>query len=79
MAEVSRSTAVDLRNHQTPAPGRPTEGVGRMLTPLYRNVPLAAGDDPALHELLALADALRVGRARERELAREELKGRLST
>jgi hypothetical protein len=33
--------------------------------------------DEKLHELLALADALRVGRAREKELAVKELKKRL--
>ncbi len=52
---------------------------GRLLTPLYRNVPLAAADDPALHEYLALADALRVGRARERALAKAELGKRLAS
>ena len=52
---------------------------GRVLAPLYRNVPLAAAEDPALHEYLALADALRVGRARERTLAKDELVRRLSS
>ncbi len=50
---------------------------GRAIEPLYPTVPHAAAEDPALHELLALADALRVGRARERALAREELRKRL--
>jgi hypothetical protein len=62
-----------------PAEGSTATARGRLLAPLYRTVPLAAGDDPLLHELLALTDALRVGRAREREQAREELKARLST
>ncbi|MBX3201187.1 MAG: hypothetical protein KF894_23815 [Labilithrix sp.] len=62
-----------------PAEGGAATVRGQMLTPLHRNVPLAAAEDPVLHELLALSDALRVGRARERELAREELKGRLSS
>jgi len=35
--------------------------------------------DPSLHELLALVDALRVGRAREKELALKELKKRLKS
>jgi hypothetical protein len=52
---------------------------GRVLTPLYRNVPLAAAEDPLLHEYLALADALRVGRARERAMAKDELTKRLSS
>jgi len=42
---------------------------GPTLTPLYRTAPQAALADPALHRLLALLDALRVGRARERGLA----------
>jgi hypothetical protein len=50
---------------------------GPGLLPLYENLPLAAKDDPALYELLALFDALRAGQARERELARKLLEERL--
>ena len=50
---------------------------GQAIEPLYSSVPEAASKDPTLHELLALVDALRVGRAREREIAVEELKRRL--
>lgn len=42
---------------------------GPALSPLYRSVPKAAHDDPALYRLLSLLDALRAGRARERSLA----------
>lgn len=42
---------------------------GPTLSPLYRTAPKAALADPALHRLLALLDALRSGRARERALA----------
>ncbi|MDH5821706.1 MarR family transcriptional regulator [Luteimonas sp. RD2P54] len=42
---------------------------GPSLSPIYRTAPQAALADPALHQLLALLDALRTGRARERELA----------
>ncbi len=42
---------------------------GPTLSPLYRTAPQAALADPALHRLLALLDALRTGRARERSLA----------
>lgn len=52
---------------------------GRVIAPLYRNVPHAAAEDPVLHEYLALVDALRVGRARERALAKEELRQRLAS
>ena len=51
---------------------------GRVIDPLYPSAPLAAAEDPKLHELLALADILRVGRARERSLARTELEKRLA-
>lgn len=42
---------------------------GPTLSPLYRTAPQAALADPSLHRLLALLDALRTGRARERSLA----------
>lgn len=42
---------------------------GPTLSPLYRTAPQAALADPGLHRLLALLDALRAGRARERTLA----------
>ena len=51
---------------------------GEELRPLYRSVPEAARRDPALYELLALVDAIRAGRARERTIAIEELKRRLA-
>jgi predicted transcriptional regulator len=50
---------------------------GQAIEPLYASVPFAAEKDPQLHELLALVDALRVGRARERSLAAEELELRI--
>ena len=50
---------------------------GHSIIPLYPSVPEAALKDANLHQLLALADALRVGRARERNLAVEILKKRL--
>jgi len=51
---------------------------GSALLPLYPKLPLAAAQDPALYELLALFDALRIGQAREREMARKLLEERLS-
>jgi hypothetical protein len=50
---------------------------GVSLEPLYKTVPAAALRDPLLYELLALVDALREGRARERKLAEHELVARL--
>ena len=51
---------------------------GYEFVPLYRSVPKAATGDNALYELLALVDAIRDGRARERELAVKELTKRLT-
>lgn len=42
---------------------------GVAVEPLYAGVPAAARRDPRLHELLALVDALRLGRPRERQAA----------
>lgn len=50
---------------------------GYKLEPLYRSVPKAARSDKKLYELLALVDAIRDGRARERNLAVEHLRERL--
>ncbi len=50
---------------------------GMSLEPLYPSVPAAAERDPKLYELLALVDAMRDGRARERDLAAKELEARL--
>ena len=50
---------------------------GATLLPLYPKLPQAAQDDPALYELLALFDALRIGQARERDMARSLLEERL--
>lgn len=50
---------------------------GHSIIPLYSSVPEAALNDEQLYELLALVDALRVGRAREKELALQELKIRI--
>jgi hypothetical protein len=55
------------------------EGLSRGLAffPLSENVPQAATLDDKLYELLALLDAIREGRAREREIAIRELTARI--
>lgn len=58
-----------------PDPEGTVRGVG--LEPLCKAVPKAARKDPVLYELLALIDALRDGRARERQIAERELSARL--
>ncbi|MGH8025698.1 MAG: MarR family transcriptional regulator [Pseudoxanthomonas sp.] len=50
---------------------------GPTISPIYRTAPQAALTDPALYRLLALLDALRMGRVRERELAAEALANEL--
>lgn len=52
---------------------------GVALEPLYKTAPAAARRDPVLYEYLALIDALREGRARERALAEKELLARLGS
>jgi hypothetical protein len=52
---------------------------GYEFSPLYKSVPKAALKDGKLFELLALVDAIRDGRAREREIAVRELKKRLGS
>ena len=50
---------------------------GYEFSPLYKSVPEAAKKDSGLYELLALVDAVRGGRARERNMAIDELERRL--
>ena len=50
---------------------------GVAVEPLYASAPGAARRDPELYHLLALVDALRMGRARERAFAEKELGERL--
>jgi len=50
---------------------------GQAILPLYPTVPEATLKDSNLYELLTLTDALRVGRVREKELAKTELKKRI--
>ncbi len=51
---------------------------GEGLVPLYRAAPDAALKNPLLYEWLVLVDALRAGRARERQLASREIERRLA-
>ncbi|QXP61933.1 hypothetical protein H0I26_10675 [Olleya sp. HaHaR_3_96] len=50
---------------------------GQAIIPLYPSVIDAVQKDEVLHEILALVDAIRVGRAREKEIAIKELKIRI--
>jgi MarR family len=50
---------------------------GRSVTPIHPSAPAAAKNDHKLHELLAIVDGIRIGGAREREVAIAALKARL--
>ena len=50
---------------------------GCEFSPLYSSVPHACKVDPQLYELLALVDAIRDGRARERKIAIKEIQSRI--
>lgn len=69
-----------------PLPRRPSNGhqseaakavEGVAVEPLHEKAPQAAARDPKLYELLAAVDAMRVGRARDMEVARDILRSRL--
>lgn len=69
---LSRKLHYDEREAPVmPLPGGPARGPE--ITPLYRSAPQAAKSDERLYHLLALVDALRTGRARERKLAGDAL------
>lgn len=46
---------------------------GQSITPLYPNAAVAAKKDPDFYALLAIVDSFRIGKARERQFAIEEL------
>lgn len=72
---ISQLTATPGEAPVWPHPGGMAKGPA--LSPLYRTAPQAALADPALHRLLALLDALRTGRARERALAAKLMEAEL--
>lgn len=73
---VQRATNMSAQPIVWPSRLGTVEGVG--LQPLVPAAPDIALRDPALYHLLALVDALRVGDAREREVARREMLRALS-
>ena len=66
-------------NQELPPVWPDAEGLvlGESFSPLYKSVPKSIKQDVELYMLLALVDAIRGGRARERELAKKELIKRL--
>ena len=53
------------------------EKLGYGVEPLHPSAPMAARQDARLYEILALIDALREGRTRERQIAEDELLKRI--
>ena len=53
------------------------EKLGYGVEPLHPSAPMAARQDARLYEILALIDALREGRKRERQIAEDELLKRI--
>lgn len=47
---------------------------GQGIEPLYKSVPEIVNDDAELYELLVIVDTLRIGKIREIEIAKSELK-----
>lgn len=70
---------ISLGNDPPPVWPSP-EGTARgySLKPLYKTVPKAAQADRKLYEMLALVDAVRDGRTRDRQIAEQELRVRLA-
>ncbi|PJA32480.1 MAG: hypothetical protein CO187_03740 [Zetaproteobacteria bacterium CG_4_9_14_3_um_filter_53_7] len=62
--------------HIWPDPVGEVRGIS--FSPLHKSAPEAARKDSAFYELLAMVDAIRGGRARERNMAIEKLGERLS-
>ncbi|PZX19995.1 hypothetical protein LX69_00445 [Breznakibacter xylanolyticus] len=50
---------------------------GQAIEPLYKSIPLVVHEDKPFYELLAIIDTIRVGKAREINIAKEELEKRL--
>jgi hypothetical protein len=69
---LAKKLSGDLDPVVLPLPHGPARG--RAVSPLHPRAPAAAQKDPELLHLLAIVDALRIGRARDREVAAAELK-----
>ncbi len=59
-----------------PDPEGHVRGIG--FSPLHKSAPIAARNDQSLYDLLALVDAIRSGKARERALAAKEFERRMN-
>src|SRR5262249_31664192 len=69
---LARNLVGDADPVVMPLPRGPVRG--RAVSPIHPLAPKAAARDERLHRLLALVDALRIGRARDRQVAAKELR-----
>lgn len=76
-AEPLKSELTDV-SHQYVWPDSSGNTRGESVEPLHKKAAFAARQDASFYAVLAAVDALRVGRARERELAAMYLRRRLS-
>ncbi|QQR91036.1 MAG: hypothetical protein IPJ88_04705 [Myxococcales bacterium] len=79
-AASAKPLSEQIRNSGVPLVWADEQGSerGESIEPLYRSIPKIVKDDPELYQRLALLDALRVGRARERSLATKKWEELLS-
>jgi hypothetical protein len=66
-----------MGEHRYVWPDALSNDLGQEILPLYKTAPFAARNDAHLYQSLALVDAIRIGRAREISIAKNELKRRL--
>lgn len=71
------SELIGARNESPVWPDPEGKVRGYAIKPLHSSAPAAALRNSRLYELLALTDALRIGRVRERALAEKELRKRI--
>jgi hypothetical protein len=76
-APVLQGELVSMDEHIFVWPDPLGDKRGQELIPLFRSVPDAARHDPDLYDLLALVDAIRLGKSRESRVAQQLLKKRL--
>ena len=79
LTEALEGVAAAFPDNQEPVvwPDPAGDARGESLEPIYKSAPAAARRDSELYELLVISDALRAGRARERQAAVKELRKRL--
>lgn len=75
---MSRNLMTNQSGEMVVWPYAEGEARGESITPLYPNAVKAALRDPELYELLALIDAMRLGKVREKEIALKLLKEKFS-